>query len=134
MDSTAALLLAHKQALFDELSETEERVVALKAEIESVKKALDAIGSLPPPPPRRAFNIIVPIARMSIKQLVIKALRDKFPDGATTNQLLEQFVAWGRTDVVKTSLSPQLSRLREEERIDREGLAWILVKRKTPAT
>ncbi|HEV2815836.1 MAG TPA: hypothetical protein VGW40_01235 [Allosphingosinicella sp.] len=68
-----------------------------------------------------------PYARLTIKELVRKALSEHFTHGATANQLLELFAnAWGRTDVVRTSLSPQLSRLRQERVLFREGQVWRL--------
>jgi hypothetical protein len=68
-----------------------------------------------------------PYHDLTIKQLVLKALDEQFPSGATANQLLELFRgAWGRTEVVRTSLSPQLSRLRADHKIDRNGNLWFL--------
>jgi hypothetical protein len=68
-----------------------------------------------------------PYARLTIKELVRKALSEHFTHGATANQLLELFAnAWGRTDVVRTSLSPQLSRLRQEGLLFRQGQVWRL--------
>ena len=49
--------------------------------------------------------------------------------GATANELVEFFHnAWGRRDVVRSSLSPQLSRLKDEGFIDREGYNWFLLE------
>jgi hypothetical protein len=69
-----------------------------------------------------------PYGKLSMKELTIKALRDHFPNGATANDLLRFFYdAWGRTDVMRSSLSPQLSRLKEDKRIDRDGYRWFLL-------
>ena len=68
-----------------------------------------------------------PYARLTIKELVQKALAEHFPRGATANQMLHVFAnVWGRGDIVRTSLSPQLSRLKDENRIIREGHVWHL--------
>lgn len=68
-----------------------------------------------------------PYSHLTIKELVKKALHEYFERGATANQLLDLFAnAWGRTDVVRTSLSPQLSRLRHEGEVFREGQVWRL--------
>jgi hypothetical protein len=68
-----------------------------------------------------------PYARLTIKELVQKALSEHFTHGATANHLLELFAnAWGRTDVARTSLSPQLSRLRQEGVLFRQGQVWRL--------
>ena len=75
-----------------------------------------------------------PYFGLTIKDLITKALDEQFATGATANQLLELFrSAWGRPDVVRTSLSPQLSRLKDEGRIGREGTVWFL-RRPRPAS
>lgn len=77
----------------------------------------------------KAERLLSPYARLTIKQLVLKALEEQFPSGATAQQLLELFAsAWGREEVVRTSLSPQLSRLKAEHKIDRNGTLWFLRK------
>ena len=76
-----------------------------------------------------------PYARLTIKELVRKALSEQFENGATANQLLELFAsAWGRNDIVRTSLSPQLSRLRKEGTLFRTGQIWRLVNRRLPGS
>lgn len=68
-----------------------------------------------------------PYAKLTMKQLVRKALDEHFTNGATANELLDFFRnAWGRHDVVRTSLSPQLSRLKREKVITLHGLRWRL--------
>jgi len=67
-----------------------------------------------------------PYQDLTMKQLVKKALKEHFADGASTNQLREFFRdAWGR-DIERTSLSPQLSRLYTDQIIDRRGGRWFL--------
>lgn len=65
--------------------------------------------------------------RLTIKELISKALSEQFSSGATAGQLLTLFAtAWGRDDIVRTSLSPQLSRLKREGKIDRNENIWFL--------
>lgn len=62
---------------------------------------------------------------LTIKQLVIKALRDHLTNGATSNELLDFFAReWGRNDIMRTSLSPQLTRLKEAGEIELRGKVW----------
>jgi hypothetical protein len=62
-----------------------------------------------------------------MKQLVRKALSEHFVNGATANELLAHFRdVYGRSDVVRTSLSPQLSRLKQEGDIILRGKRWYL--------
>jgi hypothetical protein len=74
----------------------------------------------------QAERVLSPYARLTIKELVLKALEEQFPSGATAHQLLELFSnAWGRGEIVRTSLSPQLSRLKADHKIDRDGSLWF---------
>ncbi len=64
---------------------------------------------------------------MTMKELVRKALLEEFHDGATARQLLDLFHHnYGRVDIIRSSLSPQLSRLKVEKAIWRDGLVWRL--------
>lgn len=68
-----------------------------------------------------------PYARMTMKDLVRKALGERFKDGATAAQLIEFFRnAWDR-HIERANLSPQLSRLKQDREIDRRGNVWFLV-------
>lgn len=69
-----------------------------------------------------------PYEYLTMKQLIMKALTGHFMSGATAKQLREFFRdAWAR-DIERESLSPQLSRLRSDKIIDREGNVWFLIK------
>lgn len=64
---------------------------------------------------------------LTMKELVRKALLEQFDDGATARQLLDLFHhEYGRVDIIRSSLSPQLSRLKVEGVIWRDGLVWRL--------
>ena len=69
------------------------------------------------------------IAKLTIKELALKALHEHLWNGATSNQLIEVFVhKWGRDDIARTSLSPQLTRLKEEGMITLQGRQWFLAE------
>ncbi len=73
-----------------------------------------------------------PYFRLTIKQLVQKALDEHFQDGATANDMLHLFEnVYGRGDIARTSLSPQLSRLREDGIIFRTGHLWRLRQKRS---
>lgn len=66
------------------------------------------------------------IQNLTLKELVIKALTEQISGGATANQLLDLFERrWGKK-VARTSLSPQLSRLKAEGKIALRGKVWYL--------
>ena len=66
------------------------------------------------------------VQQLTFKQMVVKALSEYFKNGATANELLDFFkMEWGR-EVMRTSLSPQLSRLKNENIINLKGKVWHL--------
>jgi hypothetical protein len=70
-----------------------------------------------------------PYEHLTMKQLITKALMEHFLSGATAKQLREFFRdAWAR-NIDRASLSPQLSRLRSDKIIDRDGNVWFLIKK-----
>ncbi|MES1180005.1 MAG: hypothetical protein ABUL43_02295 [Hyphomicrobium sp.] len=77
-----------------------------------------------------------PYSEWTLKQLAVRALQDHFPYGATANQLLAVFrIAYGR-EIARESLSPQLSRLKDDNIIKLDGKLWKLtdLERETPPT
>lgn len=75
---------------------------------------------------RRAAN--PDIQSLTFKQLVIKALTEHLTNGATALELLAFFRReWGR-DLMRTSLSPQLSRLKHDRKIELRGKVWHLAR------
>jgi hypothetical protein len=72
------------------------------------------------------------IASLTIKEMVVKALGEHFISGATSQQLLQFFERqWGRKEM-RTSLSPQLSRLKESGIINLQGKLWRLGREEVP--
>jgi len=144
-------LVDREERLKAELAALRERIAPLERELFEVRVAQKAVGQSSSEPfqaplfqiasdshvdigaakiwqqyqeikARRAAN---PYFRSTIKELILKALVEQFPSGATAHQMLEFFgTAWGREDIERTSLSPQLSRLKSEEKIGRDGNVW----------
>lgn len=118
------------------ISDLRAQIGPLLKELDDIQRARTAVTS---PPPIQANPLRVEVIRelteadrlriMTLKQLVVKALAEAFPGGATALQLLAHFKAWGR-DIARTSLSPQLSRLKDEGVIERSGKVWTLATAK----
>lgn len=139
------ILSEHERALEARLKSLREQTILLERELADVRRARGAISpgyygpeqaQIPFPagisesasiqPPISASS---PYARATIKELVRKALGEHFVDGATANQLLHFFAdAWGRKEIVRTSLSPQLSRLKAAGEIVLHGQRWSLTE------
>jgi DNA-binding transcriptional ArsR family regulator len=111
------------------------------ADVRRAKAALPRLEDLAPVSPRSAEPVVPPQSPyrdLTMKQLTVKALRERFPNGATAMELVEFFgAAWGRDDVQRSSLSPQLSRLKYDGVVELLGNKWFLVrdpdKREAPA-
>ena len=112
------------------------KIQPLEAELADVRRALNVLRG----DHRRSVQSTVasvlthrssPYHRMTLKSLIKKALREQFPRGATANELVDFFEnAWDR-EVQRTSLSPQLSRLKDEGVVVLEDTRWTLVKHQT---
>jgi hypothetical protein len=82
-------------------------------------------GATEPPLPLRAS----PYGNLTMKELIVKVLREHFPNGATARQMLVFFRdAWSRS-IERQNLSPQISRLFQEGTIGRipSTKAWFLI-------
>lgn len=116
------------------------QLVPLEAELANVRKARAAISDRSGTPSLRFGRLMTPpaifaggdpdtritkvdrqpspYANLTQQQLVLRALKERFHNGATVNELVDFFHnAWDRKDIVRSSLSPQLSRLRTAHRI-----------------
>lgn len=144
------LLDDHEADLISRLKALRDQIIPLERELAEVRRARSAVSMIdygpeqtqilfpaksqpgePERPAARAARDLSPprspYARLTIKQLVRKALTEQFERGATANELLDFFAdAWGRSDVLRTSLSPQLSRLKQEGEIILIGQKWSL--------
>jgi hypothetical protein len=111
-----------------ELANARRALAALAKEEAAASKTAATPAAAPPPTPASPYR------DLTMKELAIKALKEQFPNGATASQLLDHFVgAWNRGDVVRSSLSPQLSRLKEDGKIQLEkGNIWVLTDRVLP--
>jgi hypothetical protein len=140
MEKISHIVAAHIRNVEEQLSAARARVAALEMELANTKRAQENL-----PDDEETLDLVeetateptdVPAsepanshARMSIKALALEALKTHFREGATAVELLEHFSkAYGRKDVPRTSLSPQLTILKNEGKIHREGLIWRIVE------
>ena len=146
-ESLQTLLERHEARIINEMSALYERLAPLERELADVRKAKASLTRETDPQLRLiipsiaegsttvggipwASTGISPYRQHTIKQLVRKALAEHFPSGATANDLIDFFAkAWGRDDISRTSLSPQLSRLKSEGAISVHRRVWKLASR-----
>tara|TARA_Y100000588_G_scaffold324806_1_gene358178 strand:+ start:179 stop:742 length:564 start_codon:yes stop_codon:yes gene_type:complete len=133
------ILRARRADLWSRLEDARAQIKAQEAEIKQIDlgiKAMEAENIMPITGVDASLRSVAHHARqahpdiqkMTLKQLVVKALKEHFQNGATANQLLDLFERkWGR-QIMRTSLSPQLSRLKNDNIIELEGKTWHLSK------
>lgn len=104
-------------------------------DLEDIRVALAALRPSDPPLLKLASASAAAFySSLTLKQMALRALKEHFTEGASAQQLLEYFeTAYGRS-IERSSLSPQLSRLKEDHEIELEGRLWKLVspKQKEP--
>lgn len=141
MSKLRDMLIERQAELEEQISKLRAQLVPLEEELDETKLARNAVEArvvlLPAngnASSARSVNYFSqlpsgwPFRNWTMKQMVRKALEDDYPEGATARQLLDLFhKEWGRTDIIRSSLSPQLSRLKAEGEIWRKGLIWRLI-------
>lgn len=98
----------------------------LRSEIASIDAALAAL-SLRPPTESAGDK-----PKMTIKEGVIEVLKRVYPEGLTALSILERLRVDVGLDYPRTSLSPQLSRLKNEKKVMLKGNVWYLNKENGP--
>jgi hypothetical protein len=140
------LLSDYEADLLDRLKSLRDQIIPLERELAEVRRARSAVSLVDHGPEQAQIQFPLirttsqegglqrdltsrrsPYARLTIKQLVLKALEEQFERGATANELLDFFRdVYGRGEIARTSLSPQLSRLKQDRQIILIGQKWSL--------
>lgn len=125
MSETATYLLNRRKQLELELSE-------LQAELTRVKMAIIAVNRTAPsenanvrPVGGLDYN---PLNTKSIKEMILEVL-DSAPRGLKALGILECINEGYSIKLERTSLSPQLSRLKRDGKIHKTGLYWAKVSK-----
>jgi uncharacterized protein (UPF0218 family) len=133
LEARRGALLAEIEPLHAEIERLRGRLVALEAELSDVDKARAAIGMV------NGLQEGVDKTRrrqrpsVTIKDAVIRVLVEN-PPGLTALDILEAINSQFGLGVERTSLSPQLSRLKVDERIKRLGKIWSIRTANEPQT
>lgn len=139
MTSVRDFLRAKRAELQAELGPVELKLSALRRELAEVERAEKALG---PVGVDEAFEMIFQrpihtpangvLKEGTIKDFVVRVLSDK-PDGLVAVDILARINKRFGTKYPRTSLSPQLSRLKNEGVLERHGVVWRLAKEKGSA-
>jgi hypothetical protein len=120
--------------LSNEISAIRAALTPKEKEFDEVQIAMGALGiagqirldALP------EIGMTLELEARTIKQLIVDALRDHFRDGATGTELSQYFLTVHGREIERGSISPQLTRLREDGVVEQmsgpdEG-KWALTK------
>ncbi|MBN9346283.1 MAG: hypothetical protein J0I48_08785 [Devosia sp.] len=139
MTSVRDFLKARRQELQAELGPLEAKLSGLRRELDEIERAEKALG---PVGVDEAFEMIFQrpmhtpakgvLKEGTIKDFVVRVLSEK-PDGLVAVDILARINKRFGTKYPRTSLSPQLSRLKNEGVLERHGVVWRLAKEKGSA-
>ena len=118
--------------LLDQRVQLEAKIHKLRKELNEVDQAARAIGIDDRAPELELIAQHRQRPSRTIKQAVVEILADH-PNGLSALDILAKINNRHDLGIVRTSLSPQLSRLKNEERIVNDHTVWRLVPTKTGA-
>lgn len=123
-DTFQQMLLRREREVVSRIDALRKELDPLENEFKQIQAAKRALGL--PASGAAPANALPAAPFMTMKQLVLYALKDHFKNGATGKQLVEFFRSACGREIARESLSPQLSRLRAEKKIDHHGRIWFL--------
>lgn len=102
-------------------AEIKEQMASLRAEMAEIKAVEAALDSVSAPQPRKKPS------EPTIKDMIEDVLADR-DDGATSDEIIDLVANKFQKSVPRSSMSPQLSRLKGAHRVTRENERWMLPK------
>ena len=129
---TYTILQGRKTALEAEMKPMLDLLAPLQVRHARVCLALDAIALLKPSEKNISLlapRKLKPEGTMRIKPMILEIL-ERNPEGLKALDILSSIKNEYLIDIMRTSLSPQLSRLKRDGEIDKNGKIWLLPKNK----
>jgi hypothetical protein len=105
-------------------SEIQSQIKALKAELQEIDAAFAALPQDGQPKPQRERGSSS-TGKKTLKELALDALTEN-PDGLEALDIIKWIKEKHGIEVARESMSPQLSRLGHDNKINRVGLTWRL--------
>jgi hypothetical protein len=107
-------------------AEIQEKIRAAEQELSELRNAARAIG-IPNGLPDRPLGVTrKEKPPLTIKEAIMRVLPE-YPDGLLALDLLARINERFDLQLVRTSLSPQLTRLKRERKITNRGSTWVAV-------
>lgn len=111
---------AENRSLVQEIARLEREL----SDLDHASRAIGLVNRLP----ALTINRRLP-AVPTIKKAVLDVL-ENYPSGLSALQILAEINERYGTDYPRTSLSPQLSRLKQEEKLSKNGTLWVPAKKR----
>lgn len=146
-ESVRAVLDHLEREVSKKIADLRRSLIPLERELADIRRAKSALSShqsegvepaagitivakgYPPGTEVKNTDLAFLYRKLTMKKLALKALEEHFENGATASELLKFFAdAWGRTDILRESFSPQLSRLKSDGLITYDGKRWHLAR------
>lgn len=135
MTGVRSNLLEDKQAIEADMAPLLKQLAPLQVRHARVCLALEALTNVTGAEKNQSFitsrkgRVLKPEGTMRIKPMVIAILK-KHPDGLKALEILGAIKDSYSVEIMRTSLSPQLSRLKRDGKIENIGKLWLLSKDK----
>jgi hypothetical protein len=119
-----------KDFMANRKAEIKQQIAALKAELRDIQAAE---GALTPGGggESAAESSVRTRGRITIKDMIVSVLTPK-PQGAEAQEIIESIKAQYGKEIARPSLSPQLSRLKEDGTLILDNKIWQLAKTPVP--
>jgi hypothetical protein len=131
VESLEDFISRRRRELAAQAGQLRDQLHVLEAEIDQLDRAAKAAG-IPPFDPAAAHDIdyVTPhLSERTIKAAVLAVLNE-VGRGMTALEILAAINSRFNSSYARTSLSPQLSRLKQQGSIERDGIVWSLGKPK----
>lgn len=136
LETLEEFIVRRRLELDSETARLQEQLRAIDAELQRINKVAVLLSEEPfVPPPVPAFRVIhnpqrtrsaKRVSEATIKEMVLEILIENQGRGMTALDILACINERVDVDYPRTSLSPQLSRLKADGKLHREGFLWAL--------
>lgn len=132
MEKIFTYLSDERKSLEAKIAELKDSIDKIDATVSMLRHGSPTVQSLVKPSskgPRAKSGSVKP--SKTIKQMVTLILEDH-PSGLEALEIIEKIKVRFNEDIMRTSLSPQLSRLKRDKKLRRDNFIWTLITEKPP--
>jgi hypothetical protein len=131
MNDLRDFLRTRRRQILDAMAPLRAQIVDIQAKIQELQRQLAEVDKA-----ASAIGMVNGLQKdrspakdnqtLTIKEAALKVLAD-YPNGLTAIEILKEINDRFGMNIVRSSLSPQLSRLKQDDRISQSGMVWSLL-------